>query len=153
MGDHIVVHLQNAPVDEAAKGAVIGLPDIMCLGMEDGVQLRQSPFQPPCETKAITLHLEMETPLLPVRLQEVEAEIGRPGGIGHELLRNGDATSGRGIGMQTQRCVGIRKNGGPYSRGGQLLGIPSGLPRGHSGLPRGHGRGRRLCGGASGGRY
>ena len=43
-GDHIVVSLRDAPADEAAKGAVVGLPDIMCLRMKEGVQLRQRSF-------------------------------------------------------------------------------------------------------------
>ena len=44
VGDRIIVHLRNAPVDEPTKGAVVGLPDIMCFGMEGGIRLRESPF-------------------------------------------------------------------------------------------------------------
>jgi hypothetical protein len=106
-GDHIVVCLQDTPADEAAKGAVVGLPDIMCLRMKEGVQLRQRSFQPSCETKAITLHFEPETPLLPVRFQEVETEVGGPRVIGHEMLGNCDITGGRGDGMRMHRHVGI----------------------------------------------
>ena len=133
VGDHIIVCLRNVPIDEPTKGAVIGLPDIMCFRMEGGVWLRESPFQPFHKSKAIALHLELETPLFPVQFREVKMEIGGPGGIGHETFGNGDVTGGRGIGMQTHRCVGIRNSRGPSSGGRQLLGNSRGLPRGRSG--------------------
>ena len=44
VGNHIVVCLGYVTANETMKGAVVGLPDIMCFGMEGGVRLRESPF-------------------------------------------------------------------------------------------------------------
>ena len=66
VGNSIIVHFQDASADKTTKGAVICIPDIMCLGVESGIWLRQRAFQPFHKSKAITLHFEMEAPFLPV---------------------------------------------------------------------------------------
>ena len=98
VGDGIVVGLGNAHTDKATKGAVVRLPDVVCFGVQGGVGLGQSTFQPFGESKAIALHLELEAPLLPIGLREVKAEIGGPSWIRHETFADHDVTSG-GDGM------------------------------------------------------
>jgi len=66
MRNSIVVHFGNAPTDKTTKGAVIRLPDVVCLGVEGGGWLGESPFQPSGESETITLHFELEAPLLPI---------------------------------------------------------------------------------------
>ena len=81
------------------KGAIVRLPDVMCLGVESSIWLRQRAFQPFHESKAIALYFEPEAPFLPVRFREVETEIGGPGRIGHEALGDGDVIGSGGVGM------------------------------------------------------
>jgi hypothetical protein len=40
MGNYVVVHFRDAPTDESMKGAIVCLPDVMCLGVKSGVGLR-----------------------------------------------------------------------------------------------------------------
>jgi hypothetical protein len=54
MGNSIVVHLGNVHADKTMKGAVVHLPDVMSFGLEGGVGLGESPFQPFNESKTVT---------------------------------------------------------------------------------------------------
>jgi hypothetical protein len=99
MGHGIIIRFGDAPVDETSKGAVVCLPDVVRLRVEGGVWLRERPFQPLSETEAIALNLQLEAPFFPVRFCEVKTEIGRPRGIGHVTLGNGDVTGGGRVGM------------------------------------------------------
>ncbi len=103
--------------DKSVEGAVIGLPNIVHLGVESSVQLRQGTFELFSKSKLVSLDFELETPLLPVRFGEVKMEIGWPGGVGHEMLRDGNVTSRGQDGIQTTGGIGIRTRGGPTSRG------------------------------------
>ena len=66
MGNHIIVHLGNAPGNESTKGVIVYFPDVMCFRVENGIRLRECPFQPFSESKAITLNLQLEAPFLPI---------------------------------------------------------------------------------------
>jgi hypothetical protein len=66
MGNYIIVHLRNASENESTKGVIICFLDVMCFGVENGIRLRECPFQPFSESKAITLNLQLEAPFLPI---------------------------------------------------------------------------------------
>jgi hypothetical protein len=99
MGDGVIVCFRDASIDKTTKGAIVCLPDVVRLGVESGIWLRQRAFQPFHESKAITLYFEPEAPFLPVRFREVETEIGGPGRIGHETLGDCDVIGGGRVGM------------------------------------------------------
>ena len=40
VGNGVIVRFRNATTDKTTKGAVVCLPDIMCLGVESGIGLR-----------------------------------------------------------------------------------------------------------------
>jgi hypothetical protein len=80
--------------DKSTEGAVIGLPNVMCLRVESGVWLRQSTFEPLSKSKLVSLDFELEALLLPVRLSKVKMEIGQLGHVRHKMLGDGDVTSG-----------------------------------------------------------
>ena len=121
--DHIVVRFRNVFEDKGMEGAVVGLPNVMHFGVEGGVWLRQGTFQPFGKPKMVRFDIEVETPLLPVGLGEVEMEIGGPGRVRHETFRDGDVMRGRRWdGIRTSRGIGIRTRGNASG--------PTRLPRG-----------------------
>ena len=107
MGDSIVIQFRNLPEYESVERTIVSLPNVVRLGVESSVWLRQSAFEPPGESQAVSLDLELETPLDPVRFGKVETEVGQPGTVRHVAFTDGDVTSRCRIGIRNCKGVGI----------------------------------------------
>jgi hypothetical protein len=78
IGDGIVVGARYVLKHESFEGSTIDLPNAMTFRVGSDVRLREEAVDPISESLAVRDECHVNTPVLPVRLGAIEAEIGRP---------------------------------------------------------------------------